>query len=248
MRTGSLVWQSVVSWPITWQWWHLIDHHECGGCRGTVMVHAQSRSFQRTIIGQLRRSLQWWPTHHCSVPPLPPATLVGLISELHWNTSSTPIPPTNLHSYHCHYQPTPCAIYRSTTRAPPRSTHVLLRHSFYFHFYFEHLNFTWSYLIDMKISWSLDHISWSYLGDLISWSTILSWSLDLIIWWWSIFIWTLHYYLHAFDMPLTHVFHWRSTCILHMLLCNMLLCFYLTLDMLWTHTLHVFTLRTTHGH
>jgi len=38
--------------------------------------------------------------------------------------SSTPIPPTNLHSYHCHYQPAPCAIYRSTTRAPPRSTHV----------------------------------------------------------------------------------------------------------------------------
>jgi len=25
-------------------------------------------------------------------------------------------------------------------------------------------------------------------------------------------------------------------------------CFYLTLDMLWTHILHVFTLRTTHGH
>jgi len=85
----------------------------------------------------------------------------------------------------------------------------LLRHSFYFYLYFEHLNFTWS-----------------YLGDLISWSTILSWSLDLIIWWWSkirFFIWTLHYYLHAFDMPLTHVFHWRSTCILHMLLRNMLL-------------------------
>ena len=97
----------------------------------------------------------------------------------------------------------------------------LLRHSFYFYFYFEHLNFTWSYLIDTKISWSLDHISWSYLliYDLI-------WSLDLIIWWWSkicFFIWTLHYYLHAFDMPLTHVFHWWSTYILHMLLRNMLL-------------------------
>jgi len=54
----------------------------------------------------------------------------------------------------------------------------------------------------------------------------LIWSLDLIIWWWSkicFFIWTLHYYLHAFDMPLTHVFHWWSTCILHMLLHNMLL-------------------------
>jgi len=58
------------------------------------MVHARSCSFQRTIIGWLRQSLWWWLTHHCSVPPLPPATLVGLISELHWNTSSTPIPPT----------------------------------------------------------------------------------------------------------------------------------------------------------
>jgi len=45
--------------------------------------------------------------------------------------------------------------------------HLLLRHSFYFHFYFEHLNSTRPYLIDMKISWSLD------LFDLIS--TILSW-------------------------------------------------------------------------
>jgi len=59
-----------------------------------VMVRAQSRSFQRTIKGWLQRSLQWWPPHHCSVPPLPPATFVGLISELRWNTSPTPIPPT----------------------------------------------------------------------------------------------------------------------------------------------------------
>jgi len=68
---------------------------------------------------------------------------------------------------------------------------------------------------DLLISWSYR----SYLGDLI-------WSLDLIIWWWSkicFFISTLHYYLHAFDMPLTHVFHWWLTCILHMLLRNMLL-------------------------
>ena len=100
----------------------------------------------------------------------------------------------------------------------------VLQHSFYFYFYFEHLSFTWSYLIDMMISWSLDFLIISL--DLISWSTILSWSLDLIIQWWSkihFFIWTLHYYLHAFDMPLTHVFHWRSTYILHMLLRNMLL-------------------------
>jgi len=30
----------------------------------------------------------------------------------------------NLNYYHCHYQPAPCAFYRSTTRASPCSTHV----------------------------------------------------------------------------------------------------------------------------
>jgi len=49
----------------------------------TVMVRARSRSFRRTIIEGLRRSLRWWPPHHCSVPPLPPATLVRLILDLH---------------------------------------------------------------------------------------------------------------------------------------------------------------------
>jgi len=58
------------------------------------MVHARSRSFRRTIKGRLRWSLRWWPPHHCSVPPLPPATLVGLISELRRNTSCTLLPPT----------------------------------------------------------------------------------------------------------------------------------------------------------
>jgi len=89
-----------------------------------VMVQARSCSFRRIIKGWLWQSLRWWPPHHCSVPPLPPATLVRLISELHRNTSSTLIPPTNLHSYHHHYQPAPCAIYHSTTRAPRCSTHV----------------------------------------------------------------------------------------------------------------------------
>jgi len=54
------------------------------------MVRARSRSFRRTIKGRLR----WWPPHHCSVPPLPLATLVRLISELCRNTSPTPIPLT----------------------------------------------------------------------------------------------------------------------------------------------------------
>jgi len=89
-----------------------------------VMVHAWSCSFWRTIIGWLRRSLQWWPPHHCSVPPLPPATLIRLIMDLHQISSSTLIPPINHHSYYCHCQPAPCTIYHSTTRAPPCSTHV----------------------------------------------------------------------------------------------------------------------------
>ena len=76
------------------------------------------------IAPSLWRSLQWWLPHHCSVPPLPPATLIRLILDLCRNSSSNPIPPTNHHSYHCHYQPAPCAIYHSTTRAPPCSTHI----------------------------------------------------------------------------------------------------------------------------
>ena len=89
-----------------------------------VMVRARSHSFWRTIKGRLRRSLRWWPPHHCSVPPLPLATLVGLILELRRNTPLLRYHQPNLHSYHCHYQPAPCAIYRSTTTAPPCSTHV----------------------------------------------------------------------------------------------------------------------------
>ena len=76
----------------------------------------------------LKTAVEWTLSvslfHYCSVSPLPPAILVGLILDLRRNSSFTPIPLTNHHSYHCHYQPAPCAIYRSTTRAPPRSTHV----------------------------------------------------------------------------------------------------------------------------
>jgi len=51
-----------------------------------------------------------------------------LSSDLYWSSVRI-LPPLqyhqqNLHSYHCHYQPAPCAIYHSTTRAPPCSTHV----------------------------------------------------------------------------------------------------------------------------
>jgi len=48
--------------------------------------------------------------------------------DLYWSSVGI-LPPLryhqhNLHSYHCHYQPAPCAFYRSTTTAPPCSTHV----------------------------------------------------------------------------------------------------------------------------
>jgi len=204
------------------------------------MVCARSCSFRRTIKGRLRRSLWWWLPHHCSVPPLPPATLVRLILELCWNSSLLQyhqqiyiliIAITNQHH---------ALLYHSTTRAPPRSTHIpCLRpiiscmHQFSRSWVSVATSVTtlfllwlllWTfelYLIlsyrykDLLISWSYLLIlsRRSYLGDFISWSTILSWSLDLIIRWWSkthFFIWTLHYYLHAFDMPLTYVFHWQS--------------------------------------
>ena len=75
--------------------------------------------------------------HHYHRPPSSDLyrSSIGILPPLRYHQN-------NLHSYHCHYQPTPCAFYRSTTTAPPCSTHVLLRHSFYFYFYFEHLNFT----------------------------------------------------------------------------------------------------------
>ena len=88
-----------------------------------VMVHAQSRSFWRTIKGWLWQSLRWWPPHHCSVPPLPPATFVRLISELRRNTSPTPIPPTQP-AFLSLSLPTSTMCFLSTTRAPPCSTHV----------------------------------------------------------------------------------------------------------------------------
>jgi len=57
--------------------------------------------------------------HHYHRPPLSDLyrSSVGILPSLRYHQN-------NLHSYHCHYQPTPCAFYRSTTTAPPCSTHV----------------------------------------------------------------------------------------------------------------------------
>jgi len=80
----------------------------------------------------------------------------------------------------------------------------------------------WTFELYLILSWSLDHISWSYLL-ILSWRSYLliydlSWSLDLIIWWWSkirFFIWTLHLLLtcirHAFDSCLSLTIDMHST-------------------------------------
>jgi len=121
------------------------------------------------------------------------------------------------------------------------STHLLplrnlvLRHSFYFYFYFEHLNFTWSYLIDMKISWSLDHISWSYL-------LIISWRSYLLIYDLILISWSYHLMMIQ-DMFLYMNFTLLLTCIRHALDS----CLSLTIDMHSTHVAaqHAFTLHLT---
>jgi len=78
-----------------------------------VMVHARSCSFQRTIFGWLRWSLQWWPPCHCCAiltTSHPCRTYIGPPLEfiLYSNT-------TNKSSFLS--LPLP-------TRAPPCSTHV----------------------------------------------------------------------------------------------------------------------------
>ena len=57
--------------------------------------------------------------HHYHRPPSSDLyrSSVGILPPLRYHQNK-------LHSYHCHYQPTPCAFYRSTTTAPPCSTHV----------------------------------------------------------------------------------------------------------------------------
>jgi len=57
--------------------------------------------------------------HHYHWPPSSNLyrSSVGILPLLQYHQQ-------NLHSYHCHYQPASCAIYRSTTRAPPCFTHI----------------------------------------------------------------------------------------------------------------------------
>ena len=91
-------------------------------------------------------------------------------------------------------------------------------------------------------------LSYRYEDLLISWSYLLILSLDLLI-------------LSSDDDPryvsLYIITYMHLTCLWLMSFidnrhafytCCAATCFYLTLDMLWTHILHVFTLRTTHGH
>jgi len=57
--------------------------------------------------------------HHYHRPPSLDLyrSSVRILPPLHYHQH-------NLHSYHCHYQPAPCAFYHSTTTAPPCSTHI----------------------------------------------------------------------------------------------------------------------------
>jgi len=95
-----------------------------GGCCGCVMVRARSRpSEEQSKDGSDGVSndgrLTIVQCHHYHQPPSSDLYLssVGILPPLRYHQH-------NLHSYHCHYQPTPCAFYRSTTTAPPCSTHV----------------------------------------------------------------------------------------------------------------------------
>jgi len=133
---------------------------------------------------------------------------------------------------------------------------------------YEDLLISWSYLLILSfdlilailsLSWStilsLDPRSYLLIHDLISWSMILSldlWScLDLLI----ISSDDDPRYVSLYELYIITYMH--STCLWLMSFiddrhafytCCCTTCFYLTLDMLWTHILHVFTLRTTHGH
>jgi len=238
------------------------------------MVRARSRSFRRTIKGWLRRSLRWWPPHHCSVPPLPPATFIGLISELRQNTPSTPLPPeqpaflslslptntmcflpqhnhspTMLHTHsmfqanHIVHAPVsrswvlvttgPARIYVGILQHHPEYESpcymfilLLLRHSFYFYFYFELfllLLLLWTLELYLILSYrSLDLLIISILSW---WSTILSWSLDLFIRWWSkICFFYFITYMHLTCLWLmSFIYDWHAfytcccaTCFYHM--------------------------------
>jgi len=106
-------------------------------------------------------------------------------------------------------------------------------------------------------------LSYWYEDLLISWSYLLIISLDLIL---AILSLDLRSYLDLLILSSDDdpryvssyiITYMHSTCLWLMSFiddrhafytCCCTTCFYLTLDMLWTHILHVFTLRTTHGH
>jgi len=82
--------------------------------------HPWSRSFEeQSKVGSDDGRLTIVQYHHYHQPPSSDLyrSSVGILPPLRYHQH-------NLHYYHCHYQPAPCAFYRSTTRAPPHSTHV----------------------------------------------------------------------------------------------------------------------------
>ena len=125
----------------------------------------------------------------------------------------------NRHFYVCHQVASRARSMPSGHNAVGISLR-LLRHSFYFYFYFEHLNFTWSYLIDTKISWSLDHIFWSYLDNLIlailsldPWSYLLIYDLILISWLYHLMMIQDTFLYMNFTLLLTCIRHAFDSCL-----------------------------------
>jgi len=97
-------------------------------------------------------------------------------------------------------------------------------------------------------------LSYRYEDLLISWSYLLILSLDLRSYLDLLILSSDDDPRYVSSYIITYM---HSTCLWLMSFiddqhafytCCCATCFYLTLDMLWTHILHVFTLRTTHGH
>jgi len=88
--------------------WSVLDH---------ILSEEQSKDGSDRVSDDGRLTIV--QCHHYHQPPSSDLYLssVGILPPLCYHQN-------NLHSYHCHYQPTPCAFYHSTTTTPPCSTHV----------------------------------------------------------------------------------------------------------------------------
>jgi len=129
-----------------WQWqWHCCcpHHHHCLTDATMSPLPWQHQGISTTIVSCHSPCLvTFFPKDNHRMAPMespmmatsplfsatlttshPHQTYIGPPLEIILYSDTT----NNHHSYHCHYQPAPCAIYRSTTRVPPCSTHVPCR-------------------------------------------------------------------------------------------------------------------------